>query len=115
MDMKAFLNHFNRMLICDFRKILIDLDSKGHWSNGVDNINLAWTDDKKGIGSVLVDMLNYWDKGNFVEHRFSVPKFLDILEKQKKDYMQLHPEETEAVEAEFEKFQKNLLQKWISA
>ena len=62
MDVKIFLKEFNKTLLFNFGEILTDLDSKGHWSDGVDNISFVYTENKKGISSVLISMLAFWDR-----------------------------------------------------
>lgn len=110
----TFLQEFNKILISAFPEIMVSLGSNGHWSDGVDNISLVYAENGNFITSIMVTLLEIWGRGIFVDYRFSVPKFLDILKKRKKDYISLHPEEKQAVEMEFEKLHKMLLQKWTS-
>ena len=114
MNRKCFLNAFNNILLSDLPEILISLENNRHWSNGVDNISIIYTENSEAVRSVMVTLLEIWDRGIFVEQRFSIPKFLDILTKRKKEYIQLHPIDKETVETEFETFKKSLLKKWTS-
>lgn len=110
---QAFQKWFYRFTNNALLRILISLNKTGSYSNGTDGISIQEASD--GGISVWASWLQLLPNCTQMNHRFSVPKFLDLLEKRKKEYIALHPHEKEAVDAEFESFRKNLLKKWASA
>lgn len=108
-----FQKWFHKFTNNALRRILVELNASGSYSNGIDSISIH--QESNGGISIFVSWVKLLPNCTDMCRRFSVPKFLDILEVRAKEYIKLHPAEKKAVEAELEAFRKTLLKKWTSA
>lgn len=108
----AFQKWFHKITNNALQRILVELNQSGSYSNGIDGISI--NHEPNGGISIFVSWVQLLPNCNEMCRRFSVPKFLHLLEVRKKEYIKLHPAEKEAVESEFEKFRTTLLKNWTS-